>query len=1218
MNETPDPDSTATLQPGTGRGLTRALALALLCAALQALLPAYTLGTAVLPPLSVVLGVVVAAAMARGRWTVPAALLGVLAADIGWRGLALPTAMVGAAVLGLQAMLTGWLMRHAADAELMQLDTWPRLQRFVLVAAPAAALVGVLGSLLLQAGLDAAAAQPLARPQLAGAVGRFIADAAGIIVTAPVLLCWLGRPLQAWRPRRRLVALPLLLLVAGLLPGVHELARRDEARLQVAFDREANLRRVRVQQLLAAPVDAVLTLRGVVQAGRPQQDTLLFDQLSAGWMDRIPGLLATGWLARNGTGADDIQLRHARLQKAETAALPGARLAADGKLVLEPPLAQAAVRALEQPGQPVVLPLAQPAGGTGATQLLVLQAVPAAADAAGPAALVFARIDGHVLLDPALPDDSDPNLRVCLLAPGVGPAPARRVAGPPGCDTDVAARALRAVPYALTLGGQRLDLLVTEPVTAENRLFTAVWLLALPAVTGTALLAALLLALTGRLRRIEDRVRERTAALQTEVDERRQAEARLAVSEQRFRAIFDSVTIGVTVVDPAGQITEVNPAFCQMMGCQPADLLHKPLADFRLPDVAEDDGTAAAMGGGAARRQRYLTPDGRVLQVAASLRTLHDAAGAPVASLLPDARRRLRFFVPETAIATLKPGQKVEARCDGCTAPIRGAIDFIAPQAEYTPPVIYSRGSREKLVFRVEAAAAPVFNFKNDLTMALVIVGVEGAIDMGPDSATLARLRAAAALADPTVSTTQDEFRVQLADGSVRWLVSRDVSALSETQVRESAIETLAETRKRDCVPQDAALVATAAAAQTPRPLPHPLERSREWTAAVAAGTRTALTDSNVEFIEKASGIKRRYVMNKSGVLDPRRMRPEFKARPDTEISMMAEIAVKAAQDALANAGKTAADVDGVYCAAANMQRAYPAMGVEIQTALGINGYAFDMNVACSSATFALEMAYNAVRTGSARAILVVNPEITSAHLAWMDRDCHFIFGDVCTATVVERADEARSSDCFEILGTKLSTQFSNNIRNNFGFMNRAEDSDPNARDKTFRQEGRKVFKEVVPMAAAHIDAHLKSLQFEPTQVKRYWLHQANLGMNQLVLKKLVGREVGDDIGRVRRRHLGRFVARRCVHRRVDPLVCGRVDRRVRRVGHVEHVRDVHARGRLDEVADDAVRRVAALGGKAMRRSVPGPYSEFRSRAEADLTSGPRPVVDPRSSELLL
>ena len=131
----------------------------------------------------------------------------------------------------------------------------------------------------------------------------------------------------------------------------------------------------------------------------------------------------------------------------------------------------------------------------------------------------------------------------------------------------------------------------------------------------------------------------------------------------------------------------------------------------------------------------------------------------------------------------------------------------------------------------------------------------------------------------------------------------------------------------------------------------------------IAAGTRAALTDSNVEFIEKASGIQRRYVMEKSGVLDPTRMRPKFAPRADNELSMMAEIGVKAAQDALARAGKTVADVDGVICAAANMQRAYPAMGVEIQTALGVQGFAFDMNVACSSATFALELAYNAVRT---------------------------------------------------------------------------------------------------------------------------------------------------------------------------------------------------------------------------------------------------------------
>ncbi|MER2528731.1 MAG: HlyD family efflux transporter periplasmic adaptor subunit [Candidatus Competibacter denitrificans] len=82
-------------------------------------------------------------------------------------------------------------------------------------------------------------------------------------------------------------------------------------------------------------------------------------------------------------------------------------------------------------------------------------------------------------------------------------------------------------------------------------------------------------------------------------------------------------------------------------------------------------------------------------------------AGSPVASLLPDARRRLRFFVPEPLIATIKPDAMIEARCDGCPTPIRAQVDFISPKAEYTPPVIYSRGAREKLVFRIEAVPAP-------------------------------------------------------------------------------------------------------------------------------------------------------------------------------------------------------------------------------------------------------------------------------------------------------------------------------------------------------------------------------------------------------------------------------------------------------------------------------------------------------------------------------
>ncbi|MBB5205297.1 beta-ketodecanoyl-[acyl-carrier-protein] synthase [Inhella inkyongensis] len=285
-----------------------------------------------------------------------------------------------------------------------------------------------------------------------------------------------------------------------------------------------------------------------------------------------------------------------------------------------------------------------------------------------------------------------------------------------------------------------------------------------------------------------------------------------------------------------------------------------------------------------------------------------------------------------------------------------------------------------------------------------------------------------------------------------------------------------------------------------------------EHAAEIAAGEVVALQPSSVEFIEKASGIKNRYVMDKDGVLDPARMYPKIPARSDDQLSVMAEIAVEAARQACAAAGRDPSEIDAVYCAAANMQRGYPAMACEIQAALGAKGYGFDMNVACSSATFGIEQAVNAVKVGSARCALVVSPEITSAHLEWRDRDCHFIFGDTCTAVLVERADTAVSAEQWDVLGTQLVTQYSNNIRNNFGFMNRCEDSNGRERDKTFRQEGRKVFKEVVPMAAAHIEAHLGQLDIAPTQVKRFWLHQANLGMNQLVIKKLVGAEAGSEV----------------------------------------------------------------------------------------------------------
>jgi beta-ketodecanoyl-[acyl-carrier-protein] synthase len=282
---------------------------------------------------------------------------------------------------------------------------------------------------------------------------------------------------------------------------------------------------------------------------------------------------------------------------------------------------------------------------------------------------------------------------------------------------------------------------------------------------------------------------------------------------------------------------------------------------------------------------------------------------------------------------------------------------------------------------------------------------------------------------------------------------------------------------------------------------------NRRHAEAIAEGAVAALTESSSEFIAKASGIKSRFVMDKEGILDPETMCPRIPERPNDQISVLAEMAVTASRDALKAADRTAADIDAVLVAASNMQRPYPAMAVEVQDALGIDGFGFDMNVACSSATFGLQAAADMVAAGHARAILVCNPEICSGHLNFRDRDSHFIFGDVATAFVVERTDDAQGDNGWEIVSTKLATKFSNNIRNNFGFLNRAAPEGIGRADKLFVQEGRKVFKEVVPMVSAMILEHLAANNIAPAQLSRMWLHQANINMNDFIARRVLGRD---------------------------------------------------------------------------------------------------------------
>jgi len=291
-----------------------------------------------------------------------------------------------------------------------------------------------------------------------------------------------------------------------------------------------------------------------------------------------------------------------------------------------------------------------------------------------------------------------------------------------------------------------------------------------------------------------------------------------------------------------------------------------------------------------------------------------------------------------------------------------------------------------------------------------------------------------------------------------------------------------------------------------------------DHAAEILEGDVAELTPSSVEFIEKASGIKSRFVLDKAGVLDPARMAPNIPERGDDELSIMAEMAVAAARDAIAAWGKPVSEIGAVLCAASNMPRPYPALAVEVQQALGIDGFAFDMNVACSSATFGIKTAADFIASGSVKAVLMVNPEVCSAHLNFRDRDSHFIFGDVATAVIIESSDQAGPGG-WDILGTRLKTVFSNNIRNNFGFLNRTAETTETLvapassseaagqTDKLFVQQGRKVFRDVVPMVSDMIIDHAADLGIDPTTLKRMWLHQANINMNQFIGRKVLGRE---------------------------------------------------------------------------------------------------------------
>ncbi|WP_374764369.1 beta-ketoacyl-ACP synthase III [Yunchengibacter salinarum] len=288
-----------------------------------------------------------------------------------------------------------------------------------------------------------------------------------------------------------------------------------------------------------------------------------------------------------------------------------------------------------------------------------------------------------------------------------------------------------------------------------------------------------------------------------------------------------------------------------------------------------------------------------------------------------------------------------------------------------------------------------------------------------------------------------------------------------------------------------------------------------ENSAAIEAGDLPAKQYSSTEFIEKASGIRKRHMISTEGLEDPERMRqvlPEdVHGKADGAPSLQAGMALKAARQALEAAGLEGRDINKIILSAAVVQRSFPAVGIEVQQHLGAGGAAEDMLMGCSSATFGIINGYAAIKAGLVDRVLMVNPEIFTTMVNFTDRDSHFIFGDIASAVVLERADLARDKPHWLIRDVKEWTGMSDNIRSNFGPMTRFEKDGLSRADNFFVQEGRKVFKELLPLVTDFITDQMARNQMTVADLKRMWLHQANINMNKYAAKKLLGREPTED-----------------------------------------------------------------------------------------------------------
>jgi PAS domain S-box-containing protein len=634
-------------------------------------------------------GIALAAAWVYGRPALLATALGAFGVNVGLSAMrgqfdiaALGVPLAIAAGAAVQAWAGCAAVRRFV-AQPLTLDRPRDIARFLLWAAPLACLVNASVATLT---LGLAGAVPTSQLGLSWWTW-WIGDTLGVLIGAPVALTLIGRPRTAWAPRRVTLALPLLLVTALLVAASLRVSQREHQRQQAAFDRDAASAADAVAAWLHGPLQALQAVHGVFHVN-PQTSRADLRKASAWWLQQPLHLQAIGYserLTRAEVPGFEAAVRSEGLSSFrvfDRGERPGAATADElvviryiepmagnaGALGVNALSINAAADAIErarrsgQPSATAGFRLTQEAANQ--TGVVVYHGLPGSRpDSLRGVVFVTLRMDEAMN---ALLQRRPANLRWCLVDRSAA-ATVQRLAGPVGCES--APRLAYAHERLLDFAGRQWALRIdAESATADEAWPLNAWLFSVLGLGCVALLGALLLTVTGRARRIEQAVQERTQALRHEVSERQRTAEALRASEQQLQAILDSARVGIVKTDLDGRILKPNPAYCHLLGYEEEALCRMTVGQITHPDDRiEDQKLLVAMQRGECdvyrREKRYLTQDGRVLNAQLTVALLRDAEGRPqfTVGVVEDIGEHLRLAEAERARETAEASNRAKS-----------------------------------------------------------------------------------------------------------------------------------------------------------------------------------------------------------------------------------------------------------------------------------------------------------------------------------------------------------------------------------------------------------------------------------------------------------------------------------------------------------------------------------------------------------------------------